>query len=100
MQDLVKGAARARFLGENQGKESGPSSLLITFLRNCFESDELMLALRQKVVYTPFPHVRRLPPIHSPSRNHGAKEVRLVILLLNSNLALVSNKADSRPNQT
>jgi hypothetical protein len=100
MQDLVKGAAKAKFLGENQGRESGRSGLLKTFLRSRFESDELMSPLRQKVVSPPLPHVPRVSPIHSPSPNHGAKEVRLVILLLNSNLALISNKADRCPNTT
>ena len=100
MQDLAKGAVKAKFLGESQGRESGRSGLLKTFPRNRFESDELMLLLRQKVVYPLLPHVLRLSPIHSPSRNHGAKQVRLVILLLNSSFALVSNKADRHPNKT
>ena len=100
MQDLAKGAVKAKFLGESQGRESGRSGPVKTFPRNRFESDELMLVLHQKAVYPALQHVPRLSPIHSPSRNHGAKEVRLVILLLNSSFALVSSKAGRHPNKT
>src|ERR1700722_6378668 len=99
MQDLAKGAVKAKFLGESQGRESGRSGRLNTFPRNRFESDGLMLFLRQMVVYPLLPHIPRPSPIHPPSRNHGAKGVRLVILLLNSSLALVSNKANRHPNK-